>query len=280
MGIFTGLSLLSNKRIILAVSLLLFIIAIALLAPWLSPHPPNAQNLQAALIPPVWEREGTWHYPLGTTILGECILSRLLYATRTAIEISLPAAAGCAIVGITPGILAGYFRGRTEKIVLASIELWMSFPAVVLSLLIVIVLSPGIASMVIAIVLIDWTRFCRVIHSKVSQLNARQFIIVARSLGATHRQIIINDIFPHLLKDIVMLFSIEMAVAVVVESTVSFIGVSVNPENPSWGALLAQGLDYAYSAPWVFIQPALCIISFVLICTLFSDGFSQNPAND
>lgn len=251
------------------------IVVIALFAPWLSPHDPNAQNLNASLIPPVWITGGDSRFPLGTTVLGECILSRLIYGTRITVLIALGAAGGSALLGTALGILAGYKGGWVEKCILMLIEFWMSFPAVVLALLIVVVLSPGITSVIIALILVDWTRFCRVMHTEVVQLKHLEFIKVARILGASHGSIIVRDILPHLMPAMVMLFSIEMAISALVESTLSFVGISVATNQPSWGAMIAQGLEYAYSSPWQLLLPALSIIGFVLICTLFSDGINQ-----
>ncbi|EOX4387922.1 ABC transporter permease [Citrobacter freundii] len=253
-----------------------FILLLGFLAPILIQQDPNTQNLNAVLLPPVWQTGGSFQYPLGTTALGENILTQLIYGTRTAILIALGAASGCAVMGIGLGIVAGYMGGLIEKGILLLVEFWMTFPAVILALLLVVTFSPGLLSVVIAIVLVDWTRFCRVIHAEVSELKSREFIYVAKLMGASQLSIILRDIIPSLIPGIIMLFSTEMAISVLIESTLSFIGVSVDPAQPSWGAMIAQGMDYAYASPWLLLQPALCIVFFVLICMTFNDGMTRN----
>ena len=249
---------------------------VAILAPWLVIHNPDTQNLQATLLPPVWLSGGELRYPLGTTILGEDIFSQLIYGTRTAMLIAVGAGCGSALLGGGLGLLAGYRGGWVEKSILLLVEFWMTFPAVILALLLIVIFSPGVTSVIIAIVLVDWTRFCRVIHTEIASLKHREFIQVARMMGASPFNIVFRDVLPFLLPSIIMLLSSEMALAVLIESTLSFVGVSVAPSQFSWGAMIAQGLEYAYASPWLLLSPALCIVFFVLVCMTFNDGMTRS----
>lgn len=252
------------------------IILAALFAPWLVTQSPNIQNLYAPLLPPVWLDGGDRRYLLGTTVLGEDIFSQLIYGARTALLIAISASCGAMLLGGGLGLLASYRGGWIEKGVLWLVEFWMTFPAVILALLLIVTFSPGITSVVVAIILVDWTRFCRVIHVEVVALKNKEFIQIAHMMGASPSNIILHDVLPFLRPSIIMLFSSEMAISVLVESTLSFVGVSVAPAQLSWGAMIAQGLEYAYASPWLLLLPAFCIVLFILICMTLSDGMTRS----
>lgn len=269
-----------HRRTKLGLVLWFLIILTAILAPILSPHDPNQQDLQHALLPPVWFAHGQWSYILGTNILGQCQLSQLIYSFRVAVIVALTAAFLTAIIGCILGICAGYFGNIFEKVISFIVEMWMTFPAVVLALLIMVVLSSGLANIIIAIVLVDWTRFCKVMLNETKQLKQREFIAAARVAGASHTQVIFKDILPNLMPSIVVLISLELSVAVVVESTLAFVGISVQPEMPSWGGMIASGLESVFTAPWLVLPPMLCIIFIVFVSTLLSDGLNQQKMNE
>lgn len=270
---------LQHRRTKVGLCLWSLIILLAILAPMISPHDPNQQDLQHALLPPVWFEQGQWSYLLGTNILGQCQLSQLLYGFQVAVIVALAAALLTALIGCLLGICAGYFGHLFEKIITSVVEMWMTFPAVVLALLIMVALSPGLTNIIIAIILVDWTRFCKVILNETKQLKQREFIAAARIAGASHLHIIAKDILPNLMPSIVVLISIELSIAVVVESTLAFVGISVQPEMPSWGGMIAAGLESVFTAPWLVLPPMLCIIFVVFVSTLLSDGLNQQKIN-
>jgi peptide/nickel transport system permease protein len=256
----------------IGIVLLIFLLAVAVFAPLLAPHDPAEQNILSTLQPPAWMAGGDANYPLGTDSLGECILSRLIYGTRTALIVAFAAATGAMILGGVLALAAGYLGGRIDWFVSHLVDLWMSFPPVVLSLLLMVGLGTGVRNVVLAIVLVDWTRFCRVVRSEVIQTRRRDYVTAARLLGLTHLRIVAREIFPAAAPLIATLFSLEMGIAVIVEATLSFVGLSVGADVPAWGIMIADGRGYVHQAPWALIAPMVAIFIAVLTFNLLGDG--------
>jgi peptide/nickel transport system permease protein len=256
----------------IGIVLLIFLFAVAIFAPLLAPHDPAEQNILSTLQPPAWMAGGDKNYPLGTDSLGECILSRLIFGTRTALIVAFAAATGAMLLGGVLALAAGYLGGRTDWFVSHLVDLWMSFPPVVLSLLLMVGLGTGVRNVVLAIVLVDWTRFCRVVRSEVIQTRRRDYVTAARLLGLTHLRIVAREIFPAAAPLIATLFSLEMGIAVIVEATLSFVGLSVGADVPAWGIMIADGRGYVHQAPWALIAPMIAIFIAVLTFNLLGDG--------
>ena len=252
--------------------LLALLVATAVFAPWLAPHPPDEQNILATLQPPAWLPGGDPDFPLGTDSLGECILSRLIYGARTALTVAFAAATGAMVLGSVLALVAGYAGGRTDWFISHLVDLWMSFPPVVLSLLLMVGLGTGVAQVVLAIVLVDWTRFCRVVRSEVIQTRRRDYVTAARLLGLTHVRTVLREILPAAAPLIATLYSLEMGIAVIVEATLSFVGLSVGADVPAWGIMIADGRGYVHQAPWALIAPMVGIFVAVLTFNLLGDG--------
>ncbi|MGH7210678.1 MAG: ABC transporter permease, partial [Acetobacteraceae bacterium] len=175
-----------NPRIGVGGGLVLLVLLCAALAPLLAPHDPNEQNLLSILLPPAWSQGGDPAFPLGTDSLGRCVLSRLLFGTRVALIVAFGAAFGAALLGAVLAHLAGYFGGWVDWAIGRAVEVWMSFPPVVLSLILMVGLGTGLGNVVLAIVLVDWTRFCRVLRAEVLVVGRRDYVAAARLLGFSH----------------------------------------------------------------------------------------------
>ncbi|CAN5167670.1 ABC transporter permease [soil metagenome] len=264
-----------EPRLIVGASLLLVLLAVALFAPWLAPHDPNEQDLLSVLLPPAWAPDGQSAYPLGTDGLGQCILSRLIWSSRIAVIIAFTAPLGAALIGTALALLAGYRGGRTEWLIMRLVDVWMSFPAIVLALVLMVALGPGLANVIIAIVLVDWTRFCRVLRADVVVLRRRDYISAARIAGARPLAIIARDIVPGIRATLISMISIEMGIAIVAESILSFVGMSVEPDRPTWGVMIADGLKNVFTSPVGLIAPVLCTVLVVLATTLLGDGLRR-----
>lgn len=267
---------LAEPRLLFGLVVLLLLAAVALCARWLAPHAPNEQDLLSTLLPPAWAAGGNANYPLGTDALGQCILSRLLYGARVTVIIATLAPLGAALIGCTLALLAGYRGGRVDWLIMRVVDIWMSFPAIVLALVLMVALSPGLGNVIAAIVLVDWTRFCRVIRSEVVVLRRREYIAAARIAGANHPRVILRDILPGVMPILISLISIEMGIAVVAEAILSFVGMSVEADVPTWGMMIADGLQNVFSSPWGLILPVLCIVITVLATTLLGDGLRRS----
>jgi peptide/nickel transport system permease protein len=259
-----GLPLLAEPRVLFGLAVLLLLVVLALGAPMFAPHLPNEQDLVNTLLPPMWVEGGTSSFPFGTDALGQCILSRLIYGARVTVLIATLAPLGAAALGCALALAGGYFGGWLDWLILRVVDVWMSFPAIVLALVLMVALEPSLANVIAAIVLSDWTRFCRIIRSEVVVLRRREYVAAARIAGARHWQVVLRDILPGILPVLISLVSIEMGVAVVAEAILSFVGRSVPPAVPTWGTMVADGLQNVFSSQWGLVLPVLCIVLTVL----------------
>jgi peptide/nickel transport system permease protein len=259
--------------------LLCCLVVVAVAAPWLAPHDPQAQDILNTLTPPVWVEDGSTDFPLGTDSLGRCILSEVIFGTRTALTVAFSAALGSMLLGCVLALVAGYLGGWTDWLISRMVDLWMSFPPVILSLLLMVGLGTGVRNVVLAIVLVDWTRFCRVIRSEVIVTRQRDYVTAARLLGFGHLRTIFREILPASMPLVITMFSLEMGIAVIVEATLSFVGLSVGANVPAWGVMIADGRGYVHQAPWVMIAPMIAIFIAILAFNLLGDGlrFALDP---
>jgi peptide/nickel transport system permease protein len=256
----------------LGAAIVLTVALCALFAPHLAPHDPQEQDLLHMLTPPMWMAGGDAAFPFGTDNLGRDILSRLLYGSRVALTVAIIAAFGAGIVGSALAILAGYFGGWVDRVISYCVDLWMSFPPVVLSLVLMVSLGVGIENVILSIVLVDWTRFCRVVRSEVMVVRQRDYVLAAQLLNLSHLRIMTREILPAALPLIITLFSLEMGVAIAVEALLSFVGMSVPADVSSWGVMIADARLSMHESLSGLLLPVLAIIVTVLGCNLLGDG--------
>jgi peptide/nickel transport system permease protein len=252
--------------------ILLVAMLLAVFAPWIAPHDPLDQDLLHMLAPPMWAPDGSATYPLGTDGLGRCVLSRAIYGVRVALTVAIAAAWGSMLLGSTLALIGGYFGGVVDRLISYVVDLWMSFPPVVLSLILLVGLGTGVDKVILAVVLVDWTRFCRVVRADVLVTRRRDFVLAAQLIGFSHWRTMLREVLPAVVPLIITLFSIEMGIAIVVEATLSFIGLAVPPEITTWGQMLADARNDMQNALWVLLTPVACIIVTVLACNLLGDG--------
>jgi peptide/nickel transport system permease protein len=267
---------LSSPRVVAGAAIIAVLIMVAILAPWLAPHDPQDQDLLSTLLPPFWMNEADPAYPLGTDTLGRCILSRLIYGTRIALYVAGLAASGAMIAGTLLAIVAGYFGGKVDWLISRAVDIWMAFPPVVLALILLVGLGAGVNKVILAIVLIDWTRFCRVIRSEVLVTMTLDYIPAARILGFSHTQIMLKEILPAVTPLIITVLSIEMGIAVIVEAIMSFVGMSVESNVAAWGVMIADARTTMHQAPWSVVFPIAAIFMTVLAFNLLGDGLRRS----
>jgi peptide/nickel transport system permease protein len=266
---------LCSPRVVIALGMIFCIACCAIFAGFLAPHDPGDQNLLAILNPPAWDSGGDPSYPLGTDSLGRDVLSRLIYGARTAMLVALFASLGAMIIGSILAHISGYFGGAVDWIIGRAVDVWMSFPPVILSLILMVGLGVGLGKVILAIVLVDWTRFCRVLRSEVLVVTRNDYVAAARLLGFTHWQTIVREVLPATLPLLITLVSLEMAIAVVVEAILSFIGLGVGPNQPAWGQMIADARQYVYQSPWNLLLPILAIFLTVTAFNLLGDGLRR-----
>lgn len=266
---------LRSPRVVIALCMIFCILLCAVFANRIAPNDPGDQNLLSILTPPFWVEGSDPAFPLGTDSLGRDVLSRLIYGARTAMLVAFFASLGAMIVGTILAHVSGYFGGTIDWVIGRLVDVWMSFPPVILSLILMVGLGVGLDRVILAIVLVDWTRFCRVLRSEVLVVTRHDYVAAARLLGFTHWQAITREVLPATLPLLITLMSLEMAIAVVVEAILSFVGLGVGANQPAWGQMIADARQYVYQSPWNLLLPALAIFLTVTSFNLLGDGLRR-----
>ena len=267
--------ILHEPRAVFGLIVLGLMLLAAVFAPWLSPHDPLEQDLLSSFLPPSWQANGDPVFLLGTDNLGRDIVSRLIYGARTALIVALVAAALAALLGTVLGMLAGFYGGKTDMLISRAVDIWMSFPAVLLSIVLVAVIGAGLHAVIIAIVIIDWTRFCRVIRAETMVQKERDYVASAVTIGLPRVRILFQEIFPNLIPLLIVLLTLEMGIAIVVETILSFVGLSVASDTPTWGNLIQEGRQYIHQVPWLLGLPVACVVLAVLGLNALGDGIKE-----
>ena len=251
----------------------LAIIALAaVFAPLVTPHDPLAQDLMLGKLPPVWIEGSEPGYLLGTDSLGRDVLSRLLSAARPALIVAIGAGFGCCLSGSVLGLIAGFFGGWSDRIISRIVDIWMAFPPVLFAILLVAVLGTGLSSVILAIAIIDWTRFCRVIRAEAMGQSRMDYVENARIAGYGRIGIMLREVLPNVLPSIVALLSLEMGIAVIVEAILSFVNLSISTDDPTWGGIIAEGRLSIHQAWWVLVFPLITLILTVLSFSQFGEA--------
>ncbi|BCH31583.1 ABC transporter permease [Mesorhizobium sp. L-8-10] len=254
---------------------ILLLIVLALFAPWIAPKDPLEQDLMLGTLPPAGFAGAEPGYYLGTDDLGRDVLSRVIYGSRIALTVAFVAASLAAILGTAFGLAAGWYGGWVDTIVSRLVDIWMAFPPVLLSILLVAILGSGVHSVIAAIVIIDWTRFCRVVRAETMAQASMDYVTAARTIGFPRLTILLREILPNVAPVLVALVSLEMGIAVIVEAILSFVGLSVSSDTPTWGGMIAQGRQIVHHGWWVLAFPLLMLFATVLAFNQFGDGLRR-----
>jgi peptide/nickel transport system permease protein len=245
-----------------------FLLIVALFAPLIAPANPAAQNLPSRLQPPSLSH---W---MGTDELGRDTLSRTIYGARISLMVAISVVCGCGITGLLIGMLAGYAGGWFDRFVnLLLINAFLSFPGILLAIAFAAFLGPGISKVIMALVITGWAGYARLARAQVLKVKELEFILAARSLGASHVRILARHMFPNILQPVLIQATIGMAGAILAESTLSFLGLGVLAPTPSWGAMLNDARSHLFDAPHLVIFPALAVMLAVLAFNLLGDAW-------
>lgn len=260
-----------HPGLIIGGAVVLLFAAAALAAPVLAPADPYSQNLGARLIDPAWAG-GTWLHPFGTDALGRDLLSRLLYGARVTMLISACASLLSAAIGAGLGIVGGYFGGRVDNVVSYLISVKLSLPPLLVALALVSVVGSSIPVLILIIGGLAWDRYAVVTRAATQQLRNRDYVAAARAVGASSWRIVTREVLPNLAGQIIVIASLELAVVILIESVLSFLGLGVRPPIPSWGLLIAEGRAYMFFKPWLIMIPGTAIFALVVAINLAGDG--------
>ena len=263
-----------NIRLIAGLTVLVVLVVAAVLAPWLAPHDPMTQSLFNQLLPPAWLAGGDANFLLGTDNLGRDLLSRLIYGAQPALLVMFVGATLSGMLGVVLGLIAGFFGGWLDAVISRIVDVFMSFPPMLLAIVLVAVVGPGVGAVITAIILFGWTRSCRLVRGEVLALREQEFVTSARVLGVSRLRMIVHEILPNLLPLLSVLFGLEMGRAIVTETILSFVGFS-SSSIPTWGSIIADSRPYIYQAWWAMAYPTLVIMIAVLGLNALGDGLRQ-----
>ena len=253
-------------------TMLVSILAAAILAPLLSPKNPLEQDLHARLKPPFWDEGADPRYKLGTDPVGRDLISRLLHGGRISLSIGFLTMSFSAIVGISLGILSGYYRGFLDSIISNMVNIMMSFPYILLAISVMAATGPGYKNLIMVLGLTGWPIYTRLVRAEVIELKGRDFVTAARALGGRDSGVIWKHILPNLASSIIVLATFEMARMIIRESFLSFLGLGIQPPMASWGGMLAEGRSYMLNLWWLAAIPGSAIFFTTLGINLMGDG--------
>jgi peptide/nickel transport system permease protein len=256
---------------ILAAGIILAIVLAALFAPWLAPHNPDDQLADGLAddgspLPP------SAHFLLGTDLLGRDLLSRLLFGARTSLIIGVVANGAAVLIGAAVGVLAGTVRGRTGGAMMRVTDLMMAFPALLLAIALAAIFHPSLWIVAMVIAMVNWVQIARVIYTETTSLAEREFVLAARGLGATPLWVLWRHVLPHLLPTILVYATLGIATTVLLEATLSFLGIGVQPPTPSWGNIIYENQTYFSTAPWLVFLPGAAIVALALSFNMVGDS--------
>ena len=246
--------------------LCLLIVAGALFAPWLAPHDPLDQNIIERLAAPSAE------FPFGTDAYGRDVLSRILWGARISLVVAVTSIAAAILVGGAIGMVSGYVGGRFDLVVMQAMDVLLSFPSLILGLIVVALLGPDLWNLVFAIALTAVAPFARIARAPVLSLKERAYVEAGRSLGFSHARILFVHILPNILSEVLVMGSLWMATAVRTEASLSFIGLGVSPPTPTWGGMMRDGFENILDGWWLSVFPGLAILLLVLGLNMVGDG--------
>jgi peptide/nickel transport system permease protein len=256
----------NNKTSAVGLFMSITIVLIALFAPWISPHDPIAQDMNIQHAPPGWE------HPFGTDSYGRDQFSRVLWGARVSLVVGTLSVLFAMAAGIPLGMIGGYTGGRIDNLINRFIDMFMSFPVVILGLLVLAIMGPGLIKIVIAIALAITPRIARLARGSTLAIKGKEFIEAARAIGQNNIKIMFFHILPNILGELLVMGTLWVATAIIVEASLSFIGLGVRPPTPSWGAMIREGLDQLTNAPWLSFFPGLAIFLSVFSFNLIADG--------
>ncbi len=252
--------------------LFLLITFIGVFVPFFVNLSPYEQDISNRLMPPVWSDGGSWEYIFGTDGNGRDYLARIIYGTRISLTIGIGAATVGMLIGVTLGVIAGYFGGIVDQVVSYILTCQLALPGVLFLLTIISIIGSSLTVVILVIGVLHWTLFLVVTRSATQRIRNLDYITAANAIGASKTKIILTDILPNVFNQIIVIFTLEVGVAILAESTISFLGLGLQPPIPSWGVLIAEGKEAIFFQPWLIILPGIALFLLVISINMLGDG--------
>jgi len=261
-----------NRGAVIGLWFFLALIVVAVLAPLIAPHEPYQQYRDAVLVPPVWQAGGRWAFLLGTDAVGRDILSRLLFGARYSLFIGIVVTAIALVAGIFIGVIAGYFRGWIDTVIMRLMDIILAFPSLLLALTLVAVLGPGLDNAMIAIALVYQPHFVRLTRAAVMTEKGRDYVVAARVAGAGPLRLMFKTILPNCMAPLIVQATLSFSNAILDAAALGFLGMGAQPPTPEWGTMLAEAREFILRAWWVVTLPGIAILVTVLAINVVGDG--------
>ncbi len=255
-----------------AALVVLAFVLMALLAPWLAPHDPYETDLLRRLQPPAWMEGGEWSYLLGCDALGRDILSRIVYGAQVSITIGLAVVLIATVIGTILGLAAGYLRGWVDIGISRLVDILLGFPYLIFAIALMAMMGPGLQNIILALVYKEWVVPARVVRGEVLAAREMEYVEAARAVGAPRLHIMFREILPNILSPVIVVSTIRMAHVIILEASLSFLGIGVQPPTASWGSMVADGRAFILDAWWVCTFPGIAILLLVLSINVASQG--------
>ena len=262
----------AHSGLLIGGTILVVLILVALFAPLIAPHDPNVQSLANRLLPPVWDHGGKAEFLLGTDQNGRDYLSRLIYGARISLLVGFGAAGIGLLIGVTLGLVAGYFGGWADLGVSFILTAQLAFPGLLLAMALVFIIGPSVWVVIGVIGGLHWTYYLVVTRAATMRLRSMDFVAAAEATGASRWRILAREILPNLVSQIIVIFTFELGVAVLAEAALSFLGVGIQPPTASWGLMIAEGKQAMFYRPWLVVLPGIALFLLVIGANLFGDG--------
>ena len=264
--------ILGHQGVLIGVTIVAAVILIALSAPLIAPHDPYHQDLMNRLVPPVWDARGSWEHIFGTDHLGRDYLSRLIYGARISLLIGIGAALISGVIGTFLGVAAGYFGGRVDMVVTFLITVRLSMPVVLVALAVVAIVGGSLQVVITVLGLLLWDRFAVVMRSSTLQIRSMDYVAAAEAVGCSTTRVLMTEIMPNVVNNLIVIATLEIAHAIILEAALSFLGLGVQPPLPSWGLMVSEGKDMMLFEPWLITIPGVALFLLVLAINLLGDG--------
>lgn len=263
----------TRDRLAIAAALgVVLFVAMALLAPWLAPHDPYDTDLLRRLQPPAWMEGGEWSYVFGCDSLGRDIVSRIIYGARISIFIGVVVVLLATLVGTLAGLAAGYLGGAVDAVISRIVDVLLGFPYLIFAIGLMGMMGPGLQNIILALVYKEWTISCRVVRGETLATRELEYVEAARAVGASRTHIMLREILPNIMSPLIVVATTRMATIIILEASLSFLGLGMQPPLASWGSMVADGRSFLSDAWWVGTFPGLAIFLLVLAINLASQG--------
>lgn len=262
----------ANKGAVFGLVVVCLLLLVAVFAPWLAPHSPYETNSAAFLLPPFWQEGGSTHYLLGTDAIGRDILSRLMYGSRLSLSIGAVVVVIALVIGVTLGLIAGFYRGIIEVAIMRMMDIILTLPSLLLAIVIVAILGPGLINAMLAVAVVVLPHYVRITRAAVITEVSKDYVTAARISGAGTLRLMFSEVLPNCAAPLIVQASLGVSTAILDAAALGFLGLGAQPPSPEWGTMLADAREFVMRAWWVVTLPGLMIVLAVLAFNLLGDG--------